>query len=123
MPMNEPERKPSEATNFAVIALVTAVPIVALLWAFQPGNPYGYFVFLRFIVCACAFVFVAIFVGQKQQFLVLVFVFLALLYNPFIPVHLPRSKWLGLNGATIVAFVIGLVVSLIGVRRAAKSKS
>lgn len=109
-------KTPTRADIAAVIASA-AVPILALLWAIQPGNPYGYFVFLRIVVCFGAFVFAAIFAGEKREMLVVLFAGIAILFNPLFPVHLTRDKWLVFDALTIVAFSIGLGIWLVGWRK------
>jgi hypothetical protein len=83
-----------------------------------PGNPYGYFVFLRVVVCFGAIVFAAICSGYKRENLLVLFGAIAALYNPFFPVHLTRGAWLLFNAVTIVLFVYGLFFWLVAVRKA-----
>ena len=109
-------KTPTRADVAAVVGSA-AVPILALLWAMQPGNPYGYFVFLRIVVCIGAFVFAAIFAGEKREMLVVLFAGIAILFNPLFPVHLTRDKWLVFDALTIVAFCIGLGIWLVGWRK------
>jgi len=93
--------------DIAVVAASAVAPMLALIWGMQPGNPYGYFVFLRVVVCLCAFVFAAIFVGQKRETLVVLFVGIAILFNPVLPIYLSREKWLAIDAAAIVTFTVG----------------
>lgn len=95
--------------------------MLALIWGMQPGNPYGYFDFLRIVVCIGAFVFAAIFAGQKLEMLVVFFAGIAILFNPLFPIHLARDKWLVIDAATIVAFGIGFGFWLAGLRQRRKS--
>ena len=96
---------------------VATVPVLALLWGMKPGNPYGYFVFLRVVIFLAAFVFVAIFAGEKRELLVVLFAGIAILFNPLFPVHLTRDKWLVFDVLAIAAFCIGLGIWLVGKRK------
>lgn len=120
--MEMPSHEPPSKADFAIIIASVVVPIIALLWAMQPGNPYGYYVFLRVVVCGEAFVFFSIFAGEKREFLVMLFLGIAILYNPFFPVHLSREKWLVFDVATIIAFIVGFVLWVGGVRKRARLK-
>jgi len=79
-----------------------AIPIAMLLWALNPENPYGYYVILRFVCCAC-FGFIALRYHEAGMTgWVWAFVTAALIYNPFIRVHLSREIWFVANIATII---------------------
>lgn len=115
--MDKPTQKPPSKADFAAVVASAAIPILVLLWGMQPGNPYGYFVFLRMVVCFGAFVFFAIFAGEKRETLVMLFVAIAILYNPLIPVHLTREKWFVFNVTTIAAFGVGFGLWWSGLRQ------
>ncbi len=73
-----------------------------LLWAINPRNPYGYYLLLRLVCCTC-FAFIAFrrhevgSTGWAWAFMVA-----ALIYNPFIRVHLSREIWSVANIATVI---------------------
>lgn len=78
-----------------------AVVCCMLLWALNPGNPYGYYVLLRWVCCA-VFGYLALQAyAYKQQDWVWVLGVTAAVYNPIIPVHLTREIWSVLNLITI----------------------
>ena len=115
--MDKSERKPPSKADYAAVVASAAILIIVLLWGIQSGNPYGYYVFLRMVVSAGAFVFFSIFSGEKRKTLVVLFVAVAILYNPFFPVHLTREKWIVFNVATIAAFGIGFALWRVGLRQ------
>lgn len=115
--MNEPTPKVPAKADIAAVVAAGAIPVLAILWGMQPGNPYGYFTFLRIVVCMAAFVFVALFAGQKRETLVILFVGIMILFNPLFPIHLTRDKWLVIDALTIVLFAIGLGVWFAGLRK------
>ena len=72
-----------------------------MLWALNPGNPYGYYILLRWVCCA-VFGYLALQASAyKQQDWVWVLGVTAAVYNPIIPVHLTREIWSVLNLITI----------------------
>lgn len=84
--------------------------IVALLFAAIGTFPYDFYVLLRVAVCfTCAMEFM-MFREQRNRAWSIVFLFVALLYNPFIPLHLHRPTWVVINWATI--FLFGTVCGL-----------
>lgn len=109
--------------GIAIVVAVAAIPMLALIWGMKPGNPYGYFVFLRIVVCFCAFIFTAIFAGQKRETLVVIFAGIAILFNPLLPIYLTREKWLVIDAATIVIFAVGFGYWLAWWRRKSKSNA
>jgi hypothetical protein len=105
--MSNTEPEAASLVDYAVVLALVVVPVLALLWAMQPENPYSYFVFLRVVICFCAGVFAVIFSGMKRETTVYVFVAVMVLYNPIFPVHLDRARWLVFNAATIAVFLFG----------------
>jgi len=78
-----------------------AVIILLLLLAFNPGNPYGYYIGLRWACFAC-FSFLAYRAYEtKMTDWLWTMAFTALLYNPFFRVSLGREIWYVVNGITI----------------------
>lgn len=73
-----------------IALLITAI---LLFLALFDGWPYGFFTLLRFVVFAVA-VYVAwmAYEVQKEKW-VWIFGFLAVLFNPFIVIHLNREVW------------------------------
>jgi len=68
--------------------------IVALMLFGALGYwPYGYYQLLRFVVCGVS-VYVAFMSYQWQKlWAAWLFGFIAFLFNPIIPIHLPREVW------------------------------
>jgi hypothetical protein len=106
--MSKSEYNPTKKDCVIFIGVVVA-SIVVLLWGMRSGNPYGYYIFLRIIVCMTAFMLWATFAGLERPKFVVLFLSLCILYNPIIPIHLNREIWTVINLGTIAAFSIGLV--------------
>lgn len=82
------------------IALVVAAAVLFL--ALLDGWEYGFFTMLRFVVFATtAYVAWMAYEGQKEKW-VWVFGFVAVLFNPFFPVHLDRETWV------VIDFIVGV---------------
>ena len=78
-----------------------AIAGVMLLLAFNPDNPYGYYVLLRWVICGI-FAFLALQAFEKgNKEWVWILGITAGVYNPFIPLHLGREIWALANLATI----------------------
>jgi hypothetical protein len=76
------------------IALLTAI-----LLALAPlPLPYGYYQFLRVIVCAVSVSFGIVFFARHrddtEKVVAWIIMGVGLLWNPFLPVHLPKSIWM-----------------------------
>lgn len=85
-----------------LIWIPQVVAIAVLLWALYPGNPYGYYVFVRWMVgIVLAYVAYNAFIRSRDLFAWLCVVG-AVAYNPVIPVELTRDIWNVINVATIM---------------------
>lgn len=84
------------------------VAILMLLWAFNPGNPYGYYILLRWVCCAVfAFLtFQAISHGKQGWAWILGTI--AAVYNPILRVHLNREIWSAVNIVTIIVVLVSI---------------
>lgn len=73
--------------------IILGITALFLFAALIDGWPYGFFTLLRFIVfTATAYVSWMAYEQQKEKW-VWVFGFLAVLFNPFIVIHLNRELW------------------------------
>lgn len=80
-------------------------PIAAMGIGLFP-MPYGYYFLSRLVVFVCAIYFAIQLNDQSDTTWVWIFGFLALLYNPFIPIHLgSKGLWIIVNIATVALFL------------------
>lgn len=68
------------------------VAIAALVAAVPPVWPYGFYVFLRLGVTVVA-ISALVVLGVARPVDTIVLAVIALVFNPFIPVHLPKTLW------------------------------
>lgn len=81
-------------------------PIAAMGIGLFP-MPYGYYFLSRLVVFVCAIYFAMQLNDQSDTTWVWIFGFLALLYNPFIPIHLgSKGLWVIVNIITVVMFLL-----------------
>lgn len=81
-------------------AIATALLLIALV----PIRQYGYFVFLRWAVCAAAIWLCFAAYGTGRPWLLFVGIPIAILFNPFVPIYLNRETWQPID--LVVAFVL-----------------
>lgn len=76
--------------------------------------PYGYYTFLRIIVCiwGCCKSF-HFFDSQNSGFFAFLTAGIAILYNPLIPIHLSRDIWTGINIVTIAVILLTIWIEKI----------
>lgn len=90
------------------IALVVAAAILFL--ALFDGWQYGFFTILRFVVfAATAYVAWMAYEGQKDKW-VWIFGFIAVLFNPFFPVHLDREIWVVIDLVTAISLLATIFI-------------
>ena len=84
------------------------VAIILLLWALFPFNPYGYYILLR-LVCFGVFAYLAFEAKNRgSDSWTWLLGLLALLYNPFVRVHLSRELWSAVNIGTIIVTAVSV---------------
>jgi hypothetical protein len=77
------------------------IAIFVLLWALNSGNPYKYYIMLRWVCCGIfAFLSLKAFKIDRQLW-AWILGLTAAVYNPIIPVHLKRELWSLVNVVTI----------------------
>lgn len=82
---------------------------LVLLGALFPGFPYGYYIVLRWTVCIVFLVHAGIAFKQKKIAWAWGLASIALIFNPWEPIHLGRDLWLLVD---LVALVTSLVALL-----------
>ena len=90
------------------IALLIATAFLFL--ALVDGWPYGFFTLLRFVVFAISAYVAWMSYEVKKEKWVWIFGFLAVLFNPFIVIHLDREIWSVINLIVGVFMIISLFI-------------
>ena len=89
-----------------------------LLLALNSGNPYGYYILLRWVCCGI-FIYLAFYtLEQERRGWTWVLGITAVVYNPILRVHLTREIWSVVNLMTI-----GIAVASMFVVKKRKDKS
>jgi uncharacterized membrane protein YccC len=94
--------------------IVARIAAAIMLFLALARLPYGYYTLLRFVVCGTT-AYGAYFAStdeQKKPAWAWTFGIIAILFNPFIPIHLSRDIWAVID----VAIALVLVVSLLFLR-------
>ena len=68
------------------------VAVVALVAAIPPVWPYGFYVLLRLVVTAVS-IYAIVVLGTSRPVDTICLAFVGLLFNPLIPVELPKALW------------------------------
>lgn len=102
-----------ERVSFAIPRIVAAG---LLFWALAE-HPYGYYTFLRWMVFGTAAYCVFQAFERNHEIWLYIFGVIAVLFNPFIPIHLTRQIWAPIDVVTALLFLVSIV--LIPARKAA----
>jgi phosphatidylserine synthase len=97
------------ASNFIVPQIGA---IIFLVWALAPWNPYGYYIFLRLVLCGVCGLAAASALTRNRQYFGWTLVCFAVLYNPIIPIHLNRETWFVINIITIASLSANIAISV-----------
>jgi hypothetical protein len=91
--------------NIAVL-----IAAVFLFLALFDGWPYGFFVLLRFVVFTLTAYIAWIAHQAKQEKWTWIFGFIAVIFNPFIPLHFGRDFWVVIDFIVAIFLVISIFV-------------
>jgi hypothetical protein len=69
--------------------------------------PYGYFVFLRWIVTAGAIIMIINAFNKDIVWAKVSFIIISILFNPIAPIHLSREIWIPLDIIVGFIFILG----------------
>ncbi|MFW5629106.1 MAG: DUF6804 family protein [Candidatus Cloacimonadaceae bacterium] len=90
------------------VLIIQIVIVILMLIALYPGNPYSYYIMLRFASFA-AFGYLAYLFGKRKKYIWLsIFILLAIRFNPFMPFYSSRSTWTFFN--IVAAIVTGVSI-------------
>ena len=76
---------------------------VMLLLAVPPVWPYGYYILLRLVVCGVA-AYTAFSLKNTNAKYFVVLIIMALLFNPILPIALPKALWIPIDLAGAIIF-------------------
>lgn len=85
--------------------IIIAISSAFLLLAGFDGWPYDFFVLLRFIVCVSAVYLAWLADETKQEKWIWAYGIIAVLFNPFFPLHFGRSAWAVIDIATAIFLI------------------
>jgi len=86
--------------------LIPAIIAAVMLLGALADLPYGYYQLLRFVVCGVAVYIVYTAYTWQKMWAMWLFGFIALLFNPFIPIHLSKELWQPIDFVCAILFTI-----------------
>lgn len=90
--------------------LAPALLIAFLLLIATLPLPYGYYIFLRWVTCGMAAFTAFIAYQWEARWVVWLFIPIAILFNPFIPIHLTKEIWQPIDMVCAVLFGISAFI-------------
>ena len=91
--------------------IIIAVSSIFLLLAGFDGWPYDFFVLLRFIVCISGIYLAWMAYKAGQEKWIWAYGIIAVMFNPFFPLHFGRSAWMAVDIATAIFLIISAFYS------------
>jgi len=91
-----------------LLGLFENLPVGSPDWSVRNG---GYLELFNMLVCLSALLLVAEGFRGRKYFWASGFVAIAVLFNPIVPVTLPRKMFLGLDSVCILTFLVSLALS------------
>jgi uncharacterized membrane protein len=90
--------------------IIIGVSSAFLLLAGFDGWTYDFFVLLRFIVCVSGIYLAWLAYKTKQEKWIWIYGIIAVLFNPFLPLHFGRSTWAIIDIATAIFLIISIFI-------------
>ena len=84
------------------------IAIGLLIWAVVQPMPYDFYTLLRFVVCGVT-AFGAFNIYEKSQGAAYVYGGIALLFNPFFPIHLSKDTWQVIDIITVFTILLFII--------------
>lgn len=79
---------------------------VLLLLAIPPIWPYGYYIFLRWVIFIASIIVAWGFYKSKLTAWTFIFGAIAFLFNPIAPIYLSKSSWVAIDFITATLFFL-----------------
>lgn len=90
--------------------LIPALIATAMLLGALTALPYGYYQFLRLVVCGVGAYVACTAYNWQKMWAIWPFGFIAILFNPLIPIHLSREMWQPIDVVCAFLFAIAAFV-------------
>jgi len=99
----------SDNLHILILISVILLGLAVLDWAFYQGLPYGFFIFLRWIMTICsAWIAYRIFIKSPKNKALVLYGIMAVLFNPFVPIILEREAWTLIDAIILVILLVYL---------------
>jgi len=90
--------------------LAPAILIAFLLLIAILPLPYGYYIFLRWVTCGMAVFTAFLAYHWETKWVVWVFIPIAIVFNPFVPIHLTKEIWQPIDIVCAILFAISAFI-------------
>jgi hypothetical protein len=89
--------------------IAAIISILLLLLAIPTGIwPYGYYIFLRWVITAIALFIAWIAYDLKKNFWIWLMIGIAILFNPIAPIYLSKETWQVINFIIAALFLVAI---------------
>ena len=92
----------------SIQAIISLLSIIMLLLAVPPIWPYSYYSLLRVVICVSAGYLSFLIFNKNKEGWGLSFAIIAVLFNPFFPIHLEKEIWAVLDVLVAVIFLASM---------------
>jgi len=93
----------------AIFQIVRFITALLLFWALAE-HPYGFYQFLRIIVCGVSLYSLLTSLQVDKKFWIWVFGVLTILFNPIFPIHLTREIWIIFDVVAGLVYILSIFI-------------
>jgi len=88
--------------------LISIVSVIMLLLAIPPIWPYGYYTFLRVVICASSAYMAYLGFDRGKEGWGWIFGIIAVLFNPLVPIYLTKEIWVVIDVIVAGVFLVSI---------------
>lgn len=88
--------------------ITSAISVILLLLAIPAIWPYGYYIFLRWIITASAIFLVWVAYKLEKRFWLILMGIVTLLFNPIAPIYLDKGTWVIIDFIVAILFLVSI---------------
>jgi len=75
--------------------------------------PYGYYIFLRIVICIISCITAYLSYESEKKSLIWIFGIIAILFNPIVPIYLDKDVWVIIDFIVGIIFIISIFITKI----------
>lgn len=95
--------------NYIFLLGLELLASIMLFWAAFASHPYGFYQFLRILICAVGFYNAYYFYQREKRNWFIVYLVIGILFNPIILITFKKDTWQFIDFAVAIIFLVSFI--------------